>query len=110
MNRIAGIVFAAVGLLLAVLSIAKVVPGLTQTGVVMILAGGLMIGLSFVDKPMTDGVERMSTPSTLANIFFSPGETFQNFRRHPRWLGAVIIMVVLSATYNNLFLQRLGPD
>lgn len=110
MNRIAGIVFAAAGLLVAVLSIAKVTPGLTQPGVIMILAGGLMIGLSFIDKPLTDGVERMSTPATLANIFFSPGEVFQNFRRHPRWLAAVLIMVALSATYNNLFLQRLGTE
>lgn len=110
MNRIAGIVFAAAGLLVAVLSILKIVPGLTLTGVTMILAGGLIIGLSFVDKPDPEGSERMSTPATLGNIFFSPSETFQNFRRHPRWLVAVLIMVVLSATYNNLFLQRLGTD
>jgi hypothetical protein len=110
MNRIAGIVFAAAGLLVAVLSIAQILPGLTQTGVTMILAGGLMIGLSFIDKPLSDGMERMSTPATLGNIFFSPGETFQNFRRHPRWLVAVLIMAALSATYNNLFLQRLGSD
>jgi hypothetical protein len=110
MNRIAGIVFAAAGLLIAVLSIAKVVPGLTQAGVVMIVAGGLMIGLSFIDRPLSDGEQRMSTPATFANIFLSPGETFRNFRRHPRWLAAVLVMVALSATYNNLFLQRLGTD
>lgn len=110
MNRLAGIVFAAAGFVLAILSIAKVVPGLTQTGVMMILGGGLMIGLSFIDKPDGTETDRMSTPSTLVNIFFSPGEVFANLRRHPRWLVPVLITVVLSVTYSNLFMQRLGPE
>lgn len=110
MNRIAGIVIAAIGLVVAVLSVAKVVPGLTQTGVFLILFGGLIIGLSFIDKPDDEGTERMSTPSTLGNIFFAPSDVFRNLRRHPRWLVAVLLMSVLSATYTNLFLYRLGPD
>lgn len=110
MNRLAGIIVAAIGLVVAILSITKIFPGLTQTGVVLILFGALIIGLSFIEKPETDGAERMSTPSTLANIFFSPTEVFRNLRRHPRWLVAVIIMSALSATYYNLFLTRLGPD
>ena len=92
MNRLAGIIFAAIGLIVAVLSILKVVPGLTPTGVVMIVVGGIIIGLSFINKPEDNGTERMSTPSTLINIFFSPSEVFRNLRRHPRWLVAVIIM------------------
>lgn len=110
MNRIAGIVLAAVGFVLAVLSIAKIVPGATGTGVFLILGGGLIIGLSFIDKPDTEGTERMSTPSTLANIFFAPAETFANFRRHPRFLVALLIMVVLSSTYSLLFANRLGAE
>src|SRR5438067_13305800 len=107
MNRIAGIIFAAVGLIVAVLGILKVVPGLTPTGVFMIVIGGLIIGLSFINKPEDNGVERMSTPSTLANIFFSPSEVFRNLRRHPRWLAAVLIMSALSAVYSNLFFYRM---
>ena len=112
MNRIAGIVIAGLGLLIAVLSIVKAVPGFTWTmpGVLMILLGGLMIGLSFIDKPDTEGVDRMSTPSTLLNIFFSPSEVFQNLRRHPRWLVAVIVMALLSSVYATLFYQRLGAE
>jgi len=110
MNRLAGIILAAVGLIVAILSILKVVPGLTGAGVSLILFGGLLIGLSFVDKPLDDGVERMSTGATLGNMFISPGEVFKNLRRHPRWLVAVLVMSVLSATYSNLFLNRLGPD
>lgn len=110
MNRLAGIIVAVIGLLIAVLSVLKVIPGLTSTGVFLILLGGLVIGLSFVDKPAAEGEERMSTPATLANIFFSPGAVFQNLRRHPRWLVAVLIMAALSGVYTNLFLYRLTPE
>jgi len=110
MNRLAGIVVAVLGFVVAVLSILKVVPGLTQTGVVMILFGGLIIGLSFISKPESDGTERMSTPSTLGNIFISPSEVFRNLRRHPRWLVAMLVMSILSATYSNLFVHQLTAE
>ncbi len=110
MNRLAGIILAAVGFVLAVLSITKVLPGLTGTGVAFILGGGLVIGLSFIDKPDDGGTDRMSTPSTLGNIFFAPGEVFANLRRHPRWLVAAIIITLLSSVYTNLFLERIGPE
>jgi hypothetical protein len=110
MNRLAGIVVAVIGLLVAVLSVLKVVPGVTGPGVALILLGALIIGLSFVNKPDPEGVERMSTPATLLNIFVSPGEVFQNLRRHPRWLVAVLIMSVLAAIFSNLFIYRLGAD
>jgi len=110
MNRIAGIVVAVIGLSIAVLSIAKIIPSLTVTGVCLILLGGLVIGLSFIDKPDTEGSERMSTASTLGNIFFAPSEVFGNLRRHPRWLVAAIIMSLLSAVYLNAFMYRLTPE
>lgn len=110
MNRLAGIIVAAIGFVVAVLSILKVVPGLTGTGVVMILFGGLIIGLSFITKPESDGTERMSTPSTLGNIFISPSEVFRNLRRHPRWLVAMFVMAILSATYSNLFMNQLTAE
>jgi hypothetical protein len=110
MNRLAGIIVAAAGLIIAVLSILKVVPGVTGAGVSLILFGGLIIGLSFVDPPPDEGTGRMSTAATLGNIFISPGEVFTNLRRHPRWLVAMLVMSALSATYGNLFLARLGPE
>ncbi len=110
MNRLAGIIVAAVGFVISVLSITGIIPGITSTGVVLILFGGLIIGLSFVDGPNDVETERMSTASTLGNMFFSPADVFKNLRQHPRWLVAALIMSVLSATYTNLFLARLGPD
>lgn len=110
MNRLAGIIVAALGLVVAILSLTKIVPHLTQTGVVMILFGGLIIGLSFIDKPDTEGTERMPTGSTLGNIFFAPSDVFRNLRRHPRWLVALLIMSILSTAYSNLFMERLGAE
>ncbi len=110
MNRLAGIIVAAIGFVVAVLSILKVVPGLTGTGVVMILFGGLIIGLSFISKPESEGAERMSTPSTLGNIFISPSDVFRNLRRHPRWLVAMLVMSILSATYSNVFMNQLTAE
>lgn len=110
MNRLAGIVIAALGLVVAIISITKVVPGLTPTGVAMIFLGGLIIGLSFIDQPDSEGAERMSTPATLGNIFVSPSEVFRNLRRHPRWLVAVLLMSILSATYVSLFTNRVTPE
>lgn len=110
MNRIAGIVVAAIGFVVSIIGVTKLVPGLTGTGVMMILTGGLVIGLSFIDKPDSEGTPRMSTPATLVNIFFSPSDVFRNLRRHPRWLVALLIMSCLSAVYTNLFLHRLTPE
>ena len=110
MNRLAGIVVAGIGFVLSVLAVLKVLPGLTGPGVILILTGGLLIGLSFVPRPIAEGDERMSTPATLFNIFLSPGKVFRNLRRHPRWLVALLIMSCLSAVYFNLFLYRLTPD
>src|SRR5574338_1020702 len=105
MNRIAGIAVAVVGLIIAILGAVKIVPGITQPGVVLILLGGLIIGLSFIDGPEGDDTPRMSTPSTLANIFFAPSEVFRDLRRHPRWLVALLIISVMSSVYGNLFMN-----
>jgi hypothetical protein len=109
MNRIAGIICAVVGLIIAVLGALKVVP-LMGTGIALILLGGLVIGLSFVSGPEQDETPRMSTPATLGNIFVSPTEVFQNLRRHPRWLVAVLIASLLSTIFTNLFINRLTPE
>jgi len=110
MNRIAGIILAAVGFIVALLGVLKVVPGITGSGVMLIIVGGLIIGLSFIDSPEAGDAERMSTPSSLVNIFFSPSEVFRNLRTHPRWLVALLLMSVMSATYYNLFMTRMTPE
>lgn len=111
MKLIAGIIVAVIGLLIAVLGILQIVPGVTQPGIVVLLLGGLISGLSFIPKPETDdALPRMSTAETLAAIFYSPMDVFQNLRRHPRWLVALLIMALMSSVFMNLFLYRLTPE
>ena len=110
MNRLAGIIIAVIGLIIALLGGFKIVPGLTQTGVLLVLLGILAIGLSFVGKPDDENMPRMSTLETLTGIFYAPMEVFQNLRRHPRWLVAVLVMSVFSAIFYNAFLYRLTPE
>jgi hypothetical protein len=75
----------------------------------MILFGGVMIGMSFINRaPVEDS--GMSTASTLLNIFVSPSETFRSLRRNPKWLAAVLVMTILSVTYSNLFVERLTAE
>lgn len=110
MNRIAGIILAVLGFLLAILSVAGLLPGLTGAGIALLLGGGLVIGLSFIDPIGASGEAGMSTASTLHMIFHSPSEVFRSFRRDPKWLAAFLIMAALSAVYSNLFIQRLTPE
>lgn len=110
MNRIAGIVVSAVGLLLVVLSLLNVVQGLRGFSFGVLLFGLLVIGLSFVKKPDSTGAEKMSMLETLTAIFHSPAEVFQNLRFHPRWLVALLVMTICSSVYTNLFMYRLTPE
>lgn len=110
MNRLAGIIVAAVGLIITVLGILKVVSGVTQLGIVLILFGGLIFGLSFIRKPETGETAKMPVGETLTKIFYAPGEVFRNLRNHPRWFAAILIMAILSAIYANAFAYRLTPE
>ena len=111
MNLITGIIVAVVGLILIALGLTKIVPGVIQTGFVLVLLGLLIVGLSFIPKPVSDGdAPRMSTAETLLKIFYAPAEVFQNLRRHPRWLAALLVMSVFSAIFFNAFMYRLTPE
>ena len=110
MNRLAAIVFAVVGVIVTVLGVAKIVPGITQTGVFWIVVGLVMLGLSFIPRPDPEGASRDSTGDTLLNIFISPSEAFQSLRRHPRWLVAALIISLFSVVFVNLFVYRLTAE
>lgn len=110
MNRLAGIVVFVIGLLIAVLGILKIVYGVTGTGVVLILTGALIFGLSFVPKPSDAETPQMSIFETLTKIFYSPTEVFQNLGSHPRWFVALLIISILSSVYLNLFYYKVTPE
>lgn len=110
MNLFAGIGLVAVGILIILAGVLKVAPGAVGSGIWAILAGIVVIGLSFVKGPDPEGAPREATAGTLTGVFFSPGETFRSLRRHPRWLVAVLVMTIASTIFTSLFFYRLTPE
>lgn len=64
------------------------------------------------DAPHTpvDNSSTMTTPETLANIFFEPGETFAALRERPRFLVAALILVLLASVAMVLFFQKVSYE
>lgn len=58
----------------------------------------------------TDEAPKMSEASTLGNIFFSPGETFEDLRRKPRFLLASLIIVIAASLFQIAFIEKLGSE
>lgn len=53
---------------------------------------------------------RMSELATLGNIFFEPGNTFEDLRRKPRFILALLIMIFITAAYFVTFQKRMGEQ
>jgi hypothetical protein len=62
--------------------------------------------------PAPRGAEgpQMSTPETLANIFFEPGRTFEALRPRPRFLVAALIAAAAFMAFYWLYLTRVGYE
>ncbi len=56
--------------------------------------------------PAAETGPEMSTPDTLANIFFDPGTTFEALRRRPRFLAAGLIIVAFALLVTVVLLQK----
>ncbi len=50
----------------------------------------------------------MNEAARLVGVFFSPGKTFADIARKPRWWIPVILMAILGTVYLNAFTQRVG--
>ncbi len=51
---------------------------------------------------------QMSEVSSLANIFFEPGRTFEYLRAKPKFIMTGLIIIVLTMTFQFLFNQKMG--
>lgn len=54
--------------------------------------------------------QSMSTPETLANIFFEPGRTFEALRARPRFLVATVVAIVAFMAFYFTYIQRIGYE
>lgn len=60
--------------------------------------------------PPTPAGATMSTPETLANIFFEPGATFAALRERPRFLVAALILAALALGVTLLIFQKVSYE
>jgi hypothetical protein len=101
----------AVGLIIIVGGIAKFIPGGVSTGGALAFSGVLLFLLSLIPLPVVrEPEETLSFVEKATGIFFEPARVFRNLRAHPHWIGAFVIVVVLSLIYNFAFVQRLTPE
>lgn len=101
-----------IGLIVLVLGIAKVLPGGLGTGLAFAFWGILLFAFSFIRLPQTTATDEppMSGVQKLIGIFFEPSRVFRNLRSHPRWLAALLVIVVVNLAYTTAFWQRLTPE
>lgn len=66
-----------------------------------------MSDTNFAPPATADG-PAMSTPATLANIFFEPGETFAALRARPRFLVAALLILAMILLVTVLLMQKVN--
>jgi hypothetical protein len=110
--RTAAIVLFAVGVVILVAGIAKIIPGGVGTGGAVACLGLLFFGLSFISlpEPKPDEPVPLGTFERLTGIFYEPTRVFRNLRSHPRWLAGLLVIAILNVAYVAAFTQRLTPE
>jgi hypothetical protein len=100
------------GLIIAVLGIAKILPGGIGTGAAFAFWGILLFALSFIPLPQAKGNEEppMTGLQKVMGIFFEPTRVFKNLRLHPYWLAAFLVIGVANIVYAQAFVTRLTPE
>lgn len=106
-----GLAFFVIGLILVVTGITKVVPGGLQTGAMLGILGVVFVAFSFIRLPSVSESEGpLPFFDKVTGIFYQPAHVFRNLRSHPHWVGAFLVIVVLTAIYSFAFVQRITPE
>lgn len=109
--RIPAIVVFVLGVLVLVGGIAKLIAGGLSTGGALCFLGALLFGLSFIRLPAVPAKEGpLSLFDKATGIFYEPSRVFRNLREHPHWVGAFVIVGLLTAIYSFSFVQRITPE
>ena len=100
-----------IGLVLCIGLAAKLIPGGIFTGVLVALMGIVLFAFSFIPLPVIPESEApLSFFDKVTGIFYEPSRVFRNLRAHPHWVGAYVVVVVLSAIYSFAFVNRITPE
>jgi len=87
------------------------IPGGIATGAALCFAGVLLGAFSFIPLPgIATEEEPLSFFDKLTGIFYEPSRVFRNLRLYPRWVGAFVVIAVLTAIYSFAFVQRITPE
>lgn len=100
-----------IGLIILVGSIVGLIPRGWLTAIGFCFLGVLLGVASLIRLPSVPAKEGpLSLLQKVTGIFFEPSRVFRNLREHPRWMGAFLIIAVLSAIYSFAFIQRITPE
>lgn len=101
----------AVGLILVVLGLTRVLAGATGGGAALCILGLVLFGLSFIRLPLVPNPEApLSAFDSVTGIFYEPSRVFRNLRSNPNWLAPFLVILVLTAIYSTAFVQRITPQ
>lgn len=106
-----GIAFFVLGLLVLGAGIPGIIPAGVKTGAAICFFGILLFVFSFIPLPVIPDAEApLSFFDRITGIFYEPSRVFRNLRAHPQWIGAFVVVIVLSAIYTFAFVQRITPE
>jgi hypothetical protein len=112
MRRIAGLVIFVVGLLVLLSNLLLKVQGIRGLGILGMITGAAVFGLSFIRQPEPDADAPAPLPPAdrVTRVFYEPKAVFKNLRHHPRWLAGFLVLAFFGATYQVALNQRLGVE
>ena len=101
-----------IGLVFLVGSIMKFIPGAWATAAGFCFLGVLIFVLSFIRLPAVPKKDEapLSFLQKVTGIVFEPSRVFRNLREYPLWIGAFLVIGLLSAIYSYAFVQRITPE
>ncbi|HEY0546569.1 MAG TPA: YIP1 family protein [Pyrinomonadaceae bacterium] len=86
-------------------------PELVWIGSLVTVAGALVLGLSFIPRPIADtGTPPLNFPARIAGMFYAPSVVFRSLRVHPYWGAGFLVMALCIVIYNVAFIQRMTPE
>lgn len=90
---------------------ANFVPRGLAPGGALCFFGLLLFGLSFIRLPgLPEKEQPISFLGKVGGIFFEPSRVYRNLREYPRWLGAFVLIGVLTTIYSFAFVNRITPE